>query len=161
MVYTPRYINAVTIYTLRDHSIISNVYDKLANKTQVSNLKQRICVFRKSARFNFEDILFVDIMFVGTEILAFSTWYPRGVFQTGREENWPSGRNGKIKVEKITRELNQTQWKFELKIGESRKNCRLKVGGVGVEGIMTRNTEACALILLQFLHAVSARWGFE
>jgi len=32
---------------------------------------------------------------------------------------------------------NQKQRKFQLKNGESRNSCRVKVGGVGVEGMMT------------------------
>jgi len=56
--------------------------------------------------------------------------------QTGQEEIWPSGRNEKNQSEKSnlrTFEMNQKQ----RKIGELRNSCRVIVGGVGVEAIMT------------------------
>jgi len=56
--------------------------------------------------------------------------------QTGQEENWPSCRNGKHQIEKKSREMNQKNENFNRENGNLRNSCRVKVGDVGVKGMM-------------------------
>ena len=48
---------------------------------------------------------------------------------------YPAGMK-KIKLKKV-KEINQKQLNFDLQNEDSRTSCNVKVGGVGIEGMMT------------------------